>query len=1155
MHRSAIGLVAILLLATGARAQERGNVTLPRYPSISPDGSQLLFSWRGDLWQVGIGGGEARRLTAHPFNDLQSAWSRDGKRIAFVSDRSGFGNIYVMNADGTGVRQITQGDRPIGMVGFGVDEGGKEVVTLAAFLEPEPHVAARPFQVGVDGGELVRMFDAFASFPAVSPDGSRVLFNRGMSSWSRRNYRGSDNRDIWMYDRGAKSFTRLTQWAGNDGRARWINNTSFVFASDRSDRCVNLYRMSLGEDETRAERLTQFKETDVEDFDVSADGRTLVFAMWDSLYSLDLTRAGAQPAPLRIQADEDEQDNVLLKDVGRSISEAALSPDGKTMAFVAYGEVYVRGTEAKSTARRVTSTTAREKDIAWSPDGETLYFTSDSSGREGIYAAKVRLTRGEVKKQIEQLRPGRTASTLGQDDEGGAATMPSTAPATTQANSKPTTQASTQPTTKPVAESGRWSDAIAFRVDEVLIEKGVNLSRSSPSPDGKSLAYERGVGQLWIKPLPDGEPRKLVDGWSVSLDWRWSPDSKYIAYSTDDENYNSDIWIARSDGTGSAVNITRHPSNDHNPRWSADGKVLSFISERINREYDVWAVYLDKELETLTPQELDQYFKDAVAKAKKREPLKPATRPATRPATQPLTMPATVPATVPATAPALIPGDVGSDLDDAYLRLRRITTFSGNEGENELTPGGDKHVFTATVGADTSLFIADHDGSAPRRIAIKVDARHLSLAGDQLVFVADGRAGIVKLPSGEIEYMDIADRIRIDLAEQSKQKFQEAARVVGDHFWDAKLNNLDWGLLTQRYLKLVEGARTSDEFDHVAARFVGELNGSHLGINSPDPVSPLARPIGRLGIVRTRVELSPTKHGYRVDRVWAEGPAGSGPMRLEAGDVITAVNLEDFERGDTLESKLAGLVGRESIVTVRRGAGGGETRELHLLITPISYAAWADLFYKQWRLDMAKRVAEWSNGRIGYIHIQGMNQPSLDVFERDLYAAAHGKDGLIIDVRNNGGGWTTDRLLASIMAPEHAYTIARGMPSGMRGYPNDRLFIARYTLPINMLCNERSFSNAEIISHAFKTLKRGTLVGQKTYGGVISTGATALIDGTTVRIPFRGWFLPDGTNQENNGAAPDILVEQTPDDEVKGSDAQLKTAVEDLMKRLKPPSR
>ena len=228
-----------------------------------------------------------------------------------------------------------------------------------------------------------------------------------------------------------------------------------------------------------------------------------------------------------------------------------------------------------------------------------------------------------------------------------------------------------------------------------------------------------------------------------------------------------------------------------------------------------------------------------------------------------------------------------------------------------------------------------------------------------------------------------------------------------------------------------------------------------------------------------------------------------------------------------------------------------ELVELDLLLTPISNSTVRDLVYRATQRRRSALVDEWSDGRLGYTHIRGMNQPSLDEFERDIFAAAEGREGLIIDVRDNGGGWTTDRLLASIMARPHAYTVPRGAdPAITGGYPQDRLYIQRFMLPMNMLCNEKSYSNAEIISHAFKTLQRGTLVGQRTHGSVISTGGTSLIDGTSVRLPFRGWYLESGEDMENNGAIPDIVVEQTPEDEVAGIDAQLKAAVEDLLARL-----
>jgi tricorn protease len=293
-----------------------------------------------------------------------------------------------------------------------------------------------------------------------------------------------------------------------------------------------------------------------------------------------------------------------------------------------------------------------------------------------------------------------------------------------------------------------------------------------------------------------------------------------------------------------------------------------------------------------------------------------------------------------------------------------------------------------------------------------------------------------------------------------------------------------------------------------------------------------------------------------VDKVLPRLRTNSGEMRLRVGDVITGIELEALKPGESLDQRLQARTGEETIVTVRRVIGGGDgeaavERSLDLLVTPVSLGDERAMRYDDWQLANAAKVAEWSDGRIGYLHIRSMGAPDLVEYERDLFAAAYRKEGLIIDVRSNGGGWTTDRVLASLMYPFHAYTLARGAdPERHKGYPRDRLFIQRFNGPVNMLCNEKSFSNAEIISHAFKTLRRGTLVGMPTHGSVISTGAFTLVDGTRVRQPFRGWFLPDGTDMENNGAVPDIIVEQTPRDEADGFDRQLKAAVEDLMKRL-----
>src|SRR3954469_20061627 len=207
------------------------------------------------------------------------------------------------------------------------------------------------------------------------------------------------------------------------------------------------------------------------------------------------------------------------------------------------------------------------------------------------------------------------------------------------------------------------------------------------------------------------------------------------------------------------------------------------------------------------------------------------------------------------------------------------------------------------------------------------------------------------------------------------------------------------------------------------------------------------------------------------------------------------------------------------------------------------------MLYEKWVEDNRKKVEQASNGTLGYLHIQGMNFVSFYKFEEELYSAGVGKDGLIIDVRHNGGGSTTDHLLTVLTAPAHAITVPRG---GGPGYPHDRRVYATWSKPIVVLCNQNSFSNAEIFSHAIKTLKRGQLVGTPTAGGVISTGATSIMDVGMLRLPTRGWFLPDtGEDMELNGAMPDQVVWPDPADFARGGDAQLVKAVEVLQADVK----
>jgi tricorn protease len=1143
MKQTLVAVLAGALLAAIAHAGDAA-VKLPRFPSISPQGDQIVFSWRGDLWRVGSEGGHAERLTSHAAIETRSSWSPDGSGIAFVSDRDGYDNIFVMEADGSGIRQVTHTDQGFQLTGF--TPTGRELL-LSSRREGDVYRANRPFRVSVDGGPIRRVHDAFGTWPVLAPGstpGAETLaFVRGESRWSRRHYRGPDNRDVWLHDSGTGEFRRLTEWSGNDARPRWRDGRTILFLSDRDDRTVDLYAMDADRGRGSIRRLTAFADVDVQEFDVSADGTTAVLHAWDTLYTLDLTTPGARPRALEITAPQDAADDYTVMDVSSEVSEAALSPDGQVMAFIAHGDVYVRNVDEDQPSRRVTDWPGREREPAWSPDGVWLYFASDERGNDDIYRAGVEVSRSELKDSLQAILHPEDEADADEaeaepagDDAVGENGDEENGDGEDADEGEDGDEAADEDETHP---GDRWHDAMRFTI-EAVVDAPENDRVPSLSPDGERMLFRRTRGDLMMLDLASGEVSLFHESWNPWIDWRWSPDGRHVAISDMDADFNSDILIKPADGSGEAVNVSMHPDNDFSPRFSADGRILAFLSDRQGNDNDVWMVYLDKALESYTDLELKAYFEEAAKAAGKREPLDP---------------PAEDGEDADDEEADEADGDepVEWSLEDAYLRLRQVTSYPGDESNLELSAGGDRYVFTASGGAggDGGLFTQAWDEREATRLGAFAGVAHLTLDGTKAVIVRSGRAAIVTLDGGKEEGVPLRFRARVDLEAQMSQMFHESARELGMRFYHPTMKGLDWDGLTERYHELVTNGRTSDEFAYVTMRLFGELNGSHLGAYPPGEDNPKRQSNGSLA-----VDLEPAGEAFRVARVVPFGPADDGEEGLLAGDLITAIDFEPFAPDDTVEGRLKGRVGEEVVVSVlRAGPGSPDGVELDLLLTPIDAGATRTLRYNDWQRHNAALVDEWSGGRIGYLHIRGMSQPHLEEFERDLYAAGYGKDALLIDVRSNGGGWTADRVLASIMVRPHAYTVARGDASGaIDGYPRDRLFIQRWTKPVNMLCNEKSFSNAEIVSHAFKTLGRGNLVGQETYGGVISTGGFGLIDGTWVRLPFRGWYVVGGMDMENNGAMPDIVVPQTPEDESAnaphGYDRQLRVATEDLMSRL-----
>jgi len=302
------------------------------------------------------------------------------------------------------------------------------------------------------------------------------------------------------------------------------------------------------------------------------------------------------------------------------------------------------------------------------------------------------------------------------------------------------------------------------------------------------------------------------------------------------------------------------------------------------------------------------------------------------------------------------------------------------------------------------------------------------------------------------------------------------------------------------------------------------------------------------------VELDPVEGGVEVERVVPRSPADREASTLREGDVITAVNGTSVAGADNFYQLLSGTVDERVLLAVTDA--DGDARSVRIRPT----GSLSDELYREWVEDRKALVDEYSNGRLGYIHVEGMNWSSFERFERELYASANDKEGLLIDVRFNGGGWTTDYLMAVLNVKRHAYTVPRGATDDLdqnheqfrAHYPfGERLPLAAWTKPVAALANQNSYSNAEIFSHAFKHIGHGPLIGQPTFGAVISTGGVGMINGSYVRMPFRAWYVyATDQNMEHGPAVPDVLVENPPAVKASGEDPQLRRAVETLLQQI-----
>ena len=1073
----------LISVALGANAStDSASSPLILQPEISPDGTQIAFSYQGDIWTMPLDGSRVNRLTIHEGYERSPKWSKDGSRIAFSSDRFGNDDVFVMPSIGGRPDRLTYHSAPDRVLGFNND-GQVLFNTRRLYAEVE-----REWEIfGVDQTDAAtefRYMDALGFDAVVSPDGKKIAFVRGTCRVAREDYRGPANRDIWIYHVDTGKYEQLSDFDGNDFMPQWASNDELYFISSRAGK-YNVFKQKVGS--SKAQQVTNESEFGVEHFSIDNSANTLVYQAADKVAMVK----NGQTESLSVAIPTDFRfDPITNKKTTNSINEFSVSPNGKLVSYAVRGDLFVKRNDKKDKRSvRLTTGAARDRDVTWLDDN-TLVFVSDRDGQNDLF----KLTSADDK----------------------------------ESNIFKSLKHQVEPLTRTAAQE----------------------RNPIVSPDGKKLAYQQGRGILKVAEFTEEQTLNnevtLVDGWATPSGISWSPDSIWLAYSKADLSFNNEVFIHAADNSKEPVNVSMHPKGDYNPVWSPDGSKLGFVSMRNNGDYDIWFAWLKESDWQRSKEEWkrdefdDEPAKPAKAKVAKNESDsdKPAEEKDKKDKKQ--------------AEPLKI------DLDDIYKRLEQVTRYAGNESSFAFDKKGE-YVYYAIGGAgrqnfkmDRELFKIKWNGEENKRV-LKGNKmpRNLSLSKDgKSLFVLTGRGDLEKIntKTDKAEKLTTISNQSIEHMAERAQIFDEAWQALNEGFYDPDFHGNDWQALKEQYRPLALKASTKEDFQYVFNLMLGQVNASHMGLYRGENQKQTQRT--RTGLLG--VEVFPTDKGLMVASVLDNSPAAREDSTLMVNDVITHINQVSVT-DQNLYALLNEQANQPVLVAIERA---GEAQEIVVWPT----ASLNNEKYDNWVETRRKLTEEYSGGRLGYLHIRGMNWTSFERFERELMAAGYGKEGIVIDVRYNGGGWTTDYLMAVLNVKQHAYTIPRGASDNLKRdqkkfrneYPySERLPLSAWTKPSIAMSNESSYSNAEIFSHAYKALGLGKLVGRPTFGAVISTGAQSLVDGSIVRMPFRGWYVKDSdANMDFVPAQPDIEVFNPPAYKAKNVDPQLKRAVEELLKSL-----
>lgn len=1084
-------IASLATVAFGQQTTERATINARPYftePSLSPDRKEIAFVSGGDIWTVPSTGGVAALLVSHSANEARPLYSPDGRQLAFISSRTGNGDIYLLTLATGELKRLTFDDGLDQLDGWSRD--GRWIY----FSSTSRDIGGLNdlFRVSTAGGTPMEVSaDRYTNefFCAPSPDGKTVAFSaRGIASgqWWRKGHSHIDEAELWLlrsFEGGAGTYQRVTEAGG--AKEMWpmwsADGRRLFYVSDRADAAnrngaQNIWAATVGRQDFR--RVSNFTDGRVLWPSISYDGREIVFEHNFSIWKLDtdsgktvevaITRRGAAAGP--------GVERVRLTD---RISEIQLSPDGKKVAFVVRGEVFAASAADGGDAARVSHSPAEEYQITWAPDSRRLVYVSDRDGAPHLFLYDFNNN----------------------------------------------------------TETELTSDV---------------LDDSTPcfSPDGKLLAFIRGAKELRVLDLAEKKERVVATAvferppLIADRPFVWSPDGKWLAYLPLGENLFKNLNLVPVDGgPGRPASFLANVSNN-TVSWSPDGVFMLFDSGQRTESTQLARV----DLVPRTPRFREDQFRDLFKEETPRN-VTPATRPSsTEPPRETPTAsptPAASPAASPDKRPAPKPVQI---VFDGIRRRLSLLPVGVDVNYQTISPDGKWIAMVANSANQANLYLYSLDElSREPAVAKQLTSTPGSKGWAQftpdskeIFYLENGRIGVVNL-EGRTRSLAVTAEMDVDFSREKMEVFRQGWSYLRDFFYDPHYHGANWENVRAEYEPLVAGARTPDEMRRLLQLMVGELNASHLGASAPPSGN---QPItGRLGLRFDRREYEGTGR-LRVTELIGLSPAAIAGA-IKVGDYLLAVDGRSIDEGTNLDDTLNYKIGKRVSLTVSSQNDGAGKREV--VVRPVNAATERGLLYRQWVERNREYVARASNGRLGYAHMFDMGSGSLAQLYIDLDAENYAKDGVVIDIRNNSGGFVNVYAI-DVLARRGYLTMTL---RGLNGTPA-RTVLGQRALnrPTILVTNQHSLSDAEDFTEGYRTLRLGQVVGEPTAGWIIYTWNQSLIDGTTFRLPRMKITANDGTVMERNPRPVDLEVTRPIGETLTDRDSQLDVAVRELLKQI-----